>query len=256
MFRKSCIVISFFLAFAHPTTAAVTAPQSAYVRVSQVGYESGKTPFRAYLMATTEETGATFRVLDGAGHAVYASSIGQLLGTWSNSKTLIYQVYALDFQVSGCARYSIAVVGRTPAASPEFAVDRPEVLYSGLLLNSKFFYETERDGLNFKPNALRTAPGHLNDRQAKVFETPLLDDNDLIATSDSPLKATGGTINAEGGWWDAGDYMKYVETISYTVALQEIGVRDFPRQMGNEAVWNPPAPPLAISYAVILPDRL
>ena len=35
-----------------------------------------------------------------------------------------------------------------------------------------------------------------------------------------------------GGWWDAGDYMKYVETISYTVALQEIGIRDFPNQMG------------------------
>ena len=24
---------------------------------------------------------------------------------------------------------------------------------------------------------------------------------------------------------------------------------DFPRQMGKEAPWNPPAPPLAISYA-------
>ncbi len=249
MFRKSCMAISFSLAFAYPTTAAVPAAQSAYVRVSQVGYESGKTPFRAYLMSTTDETGATFRVLDGAGHAVSASVVGPLLGTWSNSKALTYRVYALDFQVSGCARYSIAVVGRTPARSPEFAVDRPEVLYAGLLLNSKFFYETERDGRNFKPNALRTAPGHLNDRQAKVYETPLLDDNDLIATSGLPLKATGETIDAEGGWWDAGDYMKYVETISYTVALQEIGVRDFPRQMGKDAAWNPPPPPLAISYS-------
>ena len=43
--------------------------------------------------------------------------------------------------------------------------------------------------------------------------------------------------------------MKYVETISYTVALQEIGVRDFPNQMGANAPHNPPPPPASISYA-------
>jgi endoglucanase len=43
--------------------------------------------------------------------------------------------------------------------------------------------------------------------------------------------------------------MKYVETISYTVSLQEIGIRDFPTQMGTGAPANPPAPPNAISYA-------
>jgi hypothetical protein len=43
--------------------------------------------------------------------------------------------------------------------------------------------------------------------------------------------------------------MKYVETISYTVALQEIDVRDFPHEMGRDAPVNPPAPPLAVSYA-------
>ena len=42
-----------------------------------------------------------------------------------------------------------------------------------------------------------------------------------MATHDllvGPLKPTGETIDADGGWWDAGDYMKYVETTSYTVA--------------------------------------
>jgi endoglucanase len=40
-------------------------------------------------------------------------------------------------------------------------------------------------------------------------------------------------IDAASGWWDAGDYMKYVETVSYTTALMEIGIRDFPNQMGE-----------------------
>jgi endoglucanase len=40
-------------------------------------------------------------------------------------------------------------------------------------------------------------------------------------------------IDASGGWWDAGDYLKFVETHSYTVALMLEGVRDFPNQMGS-----------------------
>jgi endoglucanase len=57
------------------------------------------------------------------------------------------------------------------------------------------------------------------------------------------------SIDASGGWWDAGDYLKYVETTSYTAALMQIGVRDFPRQMGPAAPLYPPAPPVSISFA-------
>jgi endoglucanase len=65
-----------------------------------------------------------------------------------------------------------------------------------------------------------------------------------------PLTAVGSSsIDASGGWWDAGDYLKYVETTSYTAALMQIGVRDFPRQMGPAAPLYPPAPPVSISFA-------
>jgi endoglucanase len=40
-----------------------------------------------------------------------------------------------------------------------------------------------------------------------------------------------------------------VETTSYTAALMQIGVRDFPNQMGANAQVNPPAPPGSISFA-------
>ena len=46
---------------------------------------------------------------------------------------------------------------------------------------------------------------------------------------------SGGTIDASGGWWDAGDYLKFVQTHSYTVALMLTGIRDFPQQMGAGA---------------------
>ena len=230
------------------SSAAVYAG-SAYVRVSQIGYESGGAPFRAYLMATEPETGATFRVIDSKGQAVYSAAIGALLGTWSHNKSLTYSIYALDFTVPLCGTYTISVSGPVRATSPRFPVDVPAALYSGLLLNTKFFYETERDGPDYIPNALRSAPGHLNDKSASVYETPPLDSNDEITTNGEPLMPTGAVIDASGGWWDAGDYMKYVETTSYTVALQEIGIRDFPDQMGQGAPFNPPPPPDSISYA-------
>jgi len=230
-------------------SAADAASASAYVRVSQVGYETANAPFQAYLMSTASEAGATFNVINSKGVVVYSSSIGSLLGTWSNSKKLKYDVYSLSFTVAGGDIYTISVTGPVGATSPHFAVDAPGVLYPGLLLNTLWFYETSQDGPDYVPNALRTAPGHLNDETATVYDTPPLNSNDLISTTGKPLTSTEVVINGEGGWWDAGDYMKYVETMSYTVALMEIGIRDFPGQMGPSAPANPPAPPASVSYA-------
>ena len=226
--------------------------QTAYVRVNQIGYEVGATPFRAYLMSSAAVSGVKFKVVNSKGVTAFSGDAGALLGTWGHSKTVNYDVYALDFKVPGGDLYTISVSGAVSATSPHFAVDNTETLYSGLLLNTLFFYETERDGANFIPNALRTAPGHLKDKNARVYETPPLDSNDFIdnVPPAPPLvSAQLPNIDADGGWWDAGDYMKYVETVSYTAALMEIGIRDFPNQMGADAPVNPPAPPGSVSYA-------
>ncbi len=244
LFREPLVAVLGLLASAPAALA-----QTAYVRVNQVGYEINHPPFRAYLMSTAPVTGATLHVLGPTGLIMYSAPVGALLGTWSNSSTLTYYVYALDFNSENGNAFTISVTGPVSAVSPAFAVRDPVRLYSGLLLNTRFFYQTERDGPNYVPNALRTAPGHLNDRTATVYHTPPLNGDDLITTTGTSLTPTGAVIDASGGWWDAGDYMKYVETTSYTVALQEIGVRDFPAQMGGGAPLNPARPPNPISYA-------
>jgi endoglucanase len=225
--------------------------QSAYVRVNQVGYEAGETPFRAYLMSMTLASGARFKVFDSKGNIAYVGHVGALPGAWSHNKKVTYNVYALDFTVPAGDLYQIAV-SNPAATSARFAVDCPDNLYSGLLLNTLFFYQTQRDGANFVPNALRTEPGHLKDKNARVYKTPPLDDNDFInnVPPKPPLvSAKLPNLDTSGGWWDAGDYEKYVETTSYTAALMQIGVRDFPDQMGAHARGNPPAPPGSVSYA-------
>ena len=226
--------------------------QTAWVRVSQVGYEAERGPARAYLMSTGAEDGATFRVVDEHGVTAYANRVGAVTGTWGHSETLVYKVYALDFQVPSGEHYRIVVDGPEKAKSPEFAVARADVLYPGLLLNSLFFYQTERDGGDYVPNALRSGPGHLKDADAVRYKSPPLDGDGYIdyVPPDGPEEKSGlPNINAEGGWWDAGDYMKYVVTTSYTVAMMETGIRDFPRQMGPEAPLHPAAPPNSVSYA-------
>lgn len=240
-------VLLVLLAYARPAQGG-----SAYVRVNQAGYETTETSFRAYLMSTAAESEASFKVINSNDVTAYSGHVGSLLGTWSHSGTVTYDVYALDFKVPGGDLYTISVSGPVDAISPSFAVDCPDALYSGLLLNTLFFYETERDGPNFIRNTLRTKPGHLKDENAHAYWTPLLDGNDFIDNQPPtpPLvSARLPNLDAAGGWWDAGDYEKYVETTSYTAALMQIGIRDFPDQMGANARMNPPPPPGSISYA-------
>jgi endoglucanase len=210
---------------AGPARAAATG--TAFVRVNQLGYAADSQAKRAYLMASGTENGARFSVKNSSGAVVYSAGIGANLGKWSGSYP---DVYALDFPaVTAPGGYSISVAGPIAAQSPGFRIDTAANVYSGALANSLFFYQTERDGPGFIPNALRTAAGHVNDRSAMTYLTPHANSSGRFQGDLAPL---GVRINAAGGWWDAGDYLKFVQTTSYTVDLLLAGVRDFANQMG------------------------
>src|SRR5215831_16409916 len=74
--------------------AAPAWPQSAFVRVNQVGYKMDA-PKRAYLMSTQAEVPGSFAVVNSSGNAVFAAPIraNQDQGVWGN----FTHVYALDF---------------------------------------------------------------------------------------------------------------------------------------------------------------
>jgi endoglucanase len=201
-------------------------PSAAFVRVNQVGYPGGASK-RAYLMASAKETGATFSVQDVSGATVYEAPIGSELGAWSDAYP---RVYALDFSsVASAGSYRITVAGPIEASSPRFRIDDGASLYADALANSLFFYQAQRDGPGYIPSALRTAPGHLHDRRAMTYRTPEVDGDGVFRGDLRPL---GVRINAAGGWWDAGDYLKFLHASSYTVSVLLTGVRDFPELMG------------------------
>ena len=217
------------LALCSPAVGAASSG-SAFVRVDQAGY-AAPGPKRAYLMTHRTATGAPFSLVrTSSGATVYSGVVGSSTGSWSKR---FGAVYALDFDaLQEAGEYTLVVGGRSPADSPPFAVLPATTLYEQPLANALSFYENERDGPEFIRSALRSAPGHLNDRTASVYATPAVNGEGEFK---GDLASTGETLDASGGWWDAGDYLKFVETTSYTVALQLAGVRDFPAQMGAGA---------------------
>ncbi len=205
-----------------PKTPAPAA--SAFVRVNQVGYPATATK-RAYLMSTDNQAGTPFSVKNASGTAAYTGTVGANLGTWSSTYKF---VQPLDFDtLTTAGTYTISVGSAT---SPSFRIDTGQNLYATPIANGLSFYQTERDGPNYIPNPLRTAPGHLNDANAMTYAAPTYKKNDVLLGDLTPL---GPRIDASGGWWDAGDYIKGVETISYTTALLLHGVREFPSQLGS-----------------------
>lgn len=205
-----------------PLAAAAQAGMSGYIRVNQLGYEAGASA-RAFLVTPQPLAGATFSVRNRSGRVVLSGPVGAPSGVWGP-----YTVTPLTLSGLAIGRYDLSVRGLDAQPGP-IVVETPQALYAAPLANALAFYQTERDGPDYIPSSLRSAPGHLNDRAATVYQTPPLDHSDLIT---APLEPTGEVIDASGGWWDAGDYMKYVETTSYAVGVMLTGLRDFPGQMG------------------------
>lgn len=207
------------------------------MRVDQVGYELGRLPMHAYLMSTVDERGSRFVVRNAARRTVYSGRIPSHSRRWSTGSRTRFRVYALDFVVRATGRYTVSVIGRPAVTSPRFEVATPKGLYEPLLGDTLFYYRSVRDGPAFVRGPLSPAPAHLNDRHAVTYDNPPIQGggNEFLLTKGKPLTPYGTTIDAAGGHWDAGDNMKYVETESYAMALMQIGVRDFPRQMGTAA---------------------
>jgi endoglucanase len=199
-----------------------------YVRVNQVGYPLSADK-RAYLMASVPAARAPFTVTDAGGRVVAAGVVGPDLGRWS---ARYRHVYSIDFsRVRRAGTYAVSVGGPAPARSV-VQVGAGAALYAGPLRNALSFYRVQRDGAAIVRSALRTAPSHLNDADAMTYRTPKVDGDGAFKGDLSPL---GVRIDASGGWWDAGDYLKFVHATAYTDAVLLMGVRDFPARMGARA---------------------
>jgi len=216
------IVLALTIIFMPLLTTSASAAGHAYVRVNQVGYINGETK-QAVLMASSSESGATFSIVNtSTSQSVYSASIGSSTGSWNSSYP---DTYLVDFSsVTTTGSYQVHVNGSITATSPTFKIDSATNLYQGLASNALFFYEGQKDGPNVDSSVLDRQPSHLTDEQAYIYNTPTYSDDTLQGS----LTKVGGPIDVSGGWFDAGDYVKFVETASYTDAVMLLAARQYP----------------------------
>ncbi|GGJ75940.1 hydrolase [Pilimelia anulata] len=182
---------------------------AAAVRVDQVGYAAAG-PKIAYLM-TDGDDDAPFEVRDENDAVVLRGTAGGSRGEWSDRYPAVRPLDLTALRDPG--RYRI-VVARPAATSPWFAVAADP--HAALADRAVRFFQAQRDGADVVPGVLDRRPAHLADRTATRYDAPEYDGDTLTG----PLAPAGGTLDAGGGWYDAGDYLKFTHTAAYaTIAL-------------------------------------
>ena len=199
------------------------------VRVDQAGYLAGEVK-QAYLMTGGAVSGATFSVLDAGGKSVLTGKVGGTsLGKWNTAYPDVYPIVFSGLKTPGT--YHIAVVGSASGTSPSFTVTGADSLYGKLVTDGVTFFQTQRDGSDVIPGALDRKPSHLNDSSASIYAWPKFaaGGSDAITTSD--LTKLSGTVDVSGGWFDAGDYLKF----SNNEAFGDITLLAAQRALGSAA---------------------
>jgi hypothetical protein len=209
-----------------PGTAAQAAGAGGIVvRVDQVGFAPG-TPKTAIVMTRAPLRTRAFRVLDPQGRTVLTGVPARDGGGWNRPWT---HTYELDFSaVKAPGVYAIALTERgREVRSPAFGVGESD--YAILAARAVSFLREQRDGTEVDSSLLARMPSHLEDAHARVYRTPAYSGEVL---SGALRPAGGAPVNVSGGWADAGDYLKFVETTSFVEDLLLYTLRQHPTALG------------------------
>jgi glycosyl hydrolase family 9/cellulase-like Ig domain-containing protein len=187
------------------------------VRVDQLGYAPSETKI-AYLIAPTARKRARFAVVRD-GQTVLAGRAGRSRGHWNRRFRAVQPIDVSALRAPG--RYRIRVAGVT---SPPFRV--ADDLFAPRVADAVEFFQAQRDGADVIAGTLRRRPAHLTDRQALVYAAPRYDGPDSDVIRGRSLRRIAGPVDAEGGWVDAGDFIKFEHTTAYAAALLFIARRE------------------------------
>jgi hypothetical protein len=214
----AAVMVTLSASVAGSAAASTPSGPHGFIRVDQVGYASGEAK-QAYLMTTGPAQNTTFTVVDDRGRTVLTGKTGARLGSWN---TAYPDVYALDLtRLRRKGRYRVRVAGTT---SPVFRVGNAR-MFRRPADDAAGFFGTQRDGAHVIPGELRRKPSHLNDRRASVYDWPVFTGSDTDEIKGN-LTKIGGPVDVEGGWVDAGDFLKFTHTAAFSDTLLWAARRD------------------------------
>ncbi|RST18323.1 hydrolase [Streptomyces sp. WAC05374] len=204
----------------------------AVVRVDQAGYLTDA-PKSAVVMGPGDALAdAGFEVLDSRDRPVLAGRVGPRTGSWNQNFPSVHMVDLSALTSPGT--YRLALTGTAAGTSPRFRVAPARQLMTSLVEQNVRFFQAQRDGREVVADVLRRKPSHLTDRQATVYATPRFS-ADGRRLEDRRLTPAGGPVDVSGGWFDAGDFLKFTHTTSYAVVQLFLAEREMPAARGLSA---------------------
>ncbi|HEX7307036.1 glycoside hydrolase family 9 protein [Lentzea sp.] len=202
-------------------TGVVAAPAqaapAAHVRLDQIGFGTSEAK-HAYVLGGAANT--RFSVVDSRGRTVLTGRTGASTGSWSEKFPAVHPIDFSALKTAGTYRIRVG-----SAVSPTFEIDSLRALFSPVASSTVEFFQAQRDGAHVVPGRLNRKPAHLTDRSAMVYEAPVFagEGGDEIA---APLQPTGTRVDLEGGWFDAGDFVKFTHASSYSTASMLLALRN------------------------------
>lgn len=207
--------------------------RSPQLLTNQVGYLSSG-PRRAVLRGAGTEPVDWQLLEENSGEVSGAVATGRsrLLGTDPASGLFLHEIDLTDVTATGDS----FVLATGLAQSHPFAID--DAIYQGLVPQPVGFLYGNRSGhpiSNAYSAGQERPPGHVNDPPNQGdLEVPCLPyDHPAQGLYDEPWSCEG-TTDVSGGWYDAGDYGKYVTPGAVATAqlLRAVETSDYWRQAG------------------------
>ncbi len=190
------------------SSAALADADPGPIRVDQMGYTVSEAKF-GYLLANRPAPGTRFEVIDEGGRVVLRGRTAASTGQWSAAYPAVHPLDFTDLRRPGLYRLRVRA-----AVSPAFRIVAGGGMFAQLVADNLNFFRFQRDGAQAK-----LAPAHLTDRQAIVHHQPVFggDGGDVPI---EPLRALegGAPVDVEGGWFDAGDFVKFTHASAYALS--------------------------------------
>ncbi|MDQ0728319.1 glycoside hydrolase family 9 protein [Microbacterium sp. W4I20] len=194
------------------------------IRVDQVGYGLGETK-RAFVMGAADDLDdARFEVRDDDGAVVESGELGADAGPWSDTFEAVREIDLSSVDAAG--RYSLEVssAGHDAVTTAFTVASTADLLHPLADLNLQFF-QAQRDGADVIPAVLDRKPSHLLDREATVYLAPNYADGGETLVDDRLTPAGLDPVDVSGGWFDAGDFLKFTGTSAYATSQLLLALR-------------------------------
>lgn len=175
-----------------------------YIRYNQAGYYPSKSK-RIVLMSENDIAGDSWQIKDQFGDIVLAGVVSESLQGATSHTTKDYN-YEIDFsELTTSGDYSFHLANEDAVAIKITCQPYEAFIFDVL--------KTMRARRSGSSDALIHGLSHTGDKACPIYERNSNSNTDWSARSD------GKTADMLGGWYDAGDYIKFTHTSAYACYL-------------------------------------